>query len=116
MEGSYLDYAATTPVDPRVVAAMEPFWSQIFGNSASIHASGRAAAKELEVSRAQIAQSLGCHPTEIVLTGSGTESANIALRGVAQAARKAGRGSHIITSAFGLGLESGWSVSDKNIS
>lgn len=79
---------------------MEPYWTMIYGNSASIHAFGRAAAKELEAARGQVADILGCHPTEVVFAASGTESSNLAIRGVARAALKAGRGNHIITSAI----------------
>jgi cysteine desulfurase len=99
-EPIYLDYAATTPVDPRVVAAMEPYWSEVFGNSASLHAHGRAAAQGLEAARGQVADVLGCHPTEIIFTGNGTESDNLALWGVAWAARSARRGNHIIITAI----------------
>jgi cysteine desulfurase len=96
----YLDYAATTPVDRRVVAAMEPYWTELYGNSASIHTFGRAAAKVLEAGLGQVAELLGCHPTEIVFTANGTEGNNLALRGAAQAARRAARGNHIITTAI----------------
>ncbi len=96
----YLDYAATTPVDPRVVTAMEPYWTENHGNSASIHAYGRAAAKGLEAARADVANVLGCHPTEVFFAANGTESNNLAIRGIAFAARKAGRGSHIVTTAI----------------
>ena len=99
-ENTYMDHAATTPVDPRVVAAMEPYWTEFFGNSASIHSYGRAAAKALESARAQVATELGCHPTEVVFTASGTESNNLAIRGVAYASRRAKRGNHIITTAI----------------
>jgi cysteine desulfurase len=99
-ETIYLDHAATTPVDSRVAAAMWPYWTERYGNSASIHAYGRAAAKGLEAARGQVADVLGCHPTEIIFTGGGTESDNLALRGVAWAAREAKKGNHIITSAI----------------
>lgn len=95
----YMDHSATTPVDPRVVEAMLPYFTEVYGNSASIHRFGRAAAKALEESRRTVAAILGCHPTEIVFTGSGTESDNLALRGVAFAQRRAGRGNHIIVSS-----------------
>ncbi len=95
----YMDHSATTPVDPRVVEAMSPYFTEVYGNSASIHRFGRAAAKALEESRRTVAAILGCHPTEIVFTGSGTESDNLALRGVAFAQRRAGRGNHIIVSS-----------------
>ena len=93
----YLDYAATTPVDPRVVDAMQPYWANIFGNSASIHTFGQQAARGLEAARQQVAGVLGCRPTEITFTASGTESDNLAIRGVAWAAQKTQRGNHIIT-------------------
>lgn len=96
----YLDYAATTPVDPRVVDAMAPFWTEIYGNSASIHSYGRAASKGIEQARAKVADVLHCHPTEIIFTAGGTESDNLALRGAAWAARSAGRGNHIVTTAI----------------
>jgi len=95
----YLDHSATTPVDPRVLEAMLPYFTEVYGNSASIHRFGRAAAKALEESRRAVAAILGCHPTEIVFTGSGTESDNMALRGVAFAQRRAGRGNHLIVSS-----------------
>jgi cysteine desulfurase len=96
-DGVYLDYAATTPVDPRVVEAMQPYWTQVYGNSASIHSLGRRAARGLEAARQQVADVLACRPTEIVFTASGTESDNLAIRGVAWAARQARQGRHIIT-------------------
>jgi cysteine desulfurase len=96
----YLDHSATTPADPRVVEAMAPYWSECFGNSESSHAFGRAAADALEQARQTVADVLGCRPSEIVFTGSGTEADNLALRGVAWAARQSGRGSHIVTTSI----------------
>jgi len=93
----YLDHSATTPVDPRVVEAMAPYWSKAFGNSESSHTFGQAAASGLEQARQTVADVLGCRPAEIVFTGSGTEADNLALRGVAWAARQSGRGDHIVT-------------------
>jgi len=92
----YLDHAATTPVDPRVVEAMQPYWSQVYGNTSSIHSVGRAALKALEEARQTVADILGCHPTEIVFTGCGTESDNLAVRGAALAGQRVGR-RHVIT-------------------
>jgi len=92
-----MDHSATTPVDPRVVAAMAPYWSDIFGNSESSHSFGRAAAAALEQARQTVADVLGCRSSEIIFTGSGTEANNLALRGAAWAARAAGRGNHIVT-------------------
>jgi len=92
----YLDHAATTPVDPRAVEAMQPYWSQVYGNTSSIHSVGRAALKVLEEARQTVADILGCHPTEVVFTGCGTESDNLAVRGAALAGLRSGR-RHIIT-------------------
>jgi cysteine desulfurase len=93
----YLDHAATTPVDPRVVEAMQPYWTDRFGNTSSIHAVGREAQQGLENARRDVAEILNCDPHEIIFTGCGTESDNLALRGIAWAARKSSRGNHIIT-------------------
>jgi len=93
----YIDHAATTAVDPRVVEAMAPYWSEVPGNSESSHAFGQAAASALEQARQTVADVLGCRPAEIVFTGSGTEANNLALRGVAWAARQSGHGNHIVT-------------------
>lgn len=95
----YLDYAATTPVDPRVVQAMLPFFTERFGNPSSLYAIGRDAHAALEDARERVAAGIGAkHPTEVVFTGSGTESDNSALLGIA--ARKAPDGGHLIISAF----------------
>ena len=93
----YLDHAATTAMDSRVVEAMAPYWSEVSGNSESSHAFGQAAASALEQARQTVADVLGCRPAEIVFTGSGTEANNLALRGVAWAARQSGHGNHIVT-------------------
>ena len=97
----YLDYQATTPVDPRVVAAMLPYLTNQYGNPSSSHTYGRAAAKAVETARAQVAALIGAHqPAEIVFTSSGTESNHLALTGVAHAARAAGRGRHVVTTTI----------------
>jgi cysteine desulfurase len=96
----YLDHAATTPVDPVVLEAMIPYFTTHFGNPSSIYRIGRAALHALDEARDQIASILGASPREIIFTGSGSESDNLAIRGVALAQRQAGRGSHIITSAI----------------
>jgi len=93
----YLDHSGTTPVDPRVVEAMASYWTDIFGNSESPHAFGQEAAGALEQARQTVADLLGCRLSEVVFTGSGTEADNLALRGVAWAAREAGYGNHIVT-------------------
>jgi len=94
----YLDHAATTPVDPRVVVAMLPYFSQTYGNPSSIYAAGRAAHKALDDAREKIAAVLGCRPTELIFTSGGSESDNLAIKGIAQASQK--KGNHIITSAI----------------
>lgn len=96
----YLDHSATTPVDPRVVEAMAPYWSGSFGNSESSHAFGREALNALEQARQSAAEVLGCRPSEVAFVGSGTEADNLALRGAAWAARKSGRGNHVVTTAI----------------
>lgn len=92
----YLDHSATTAVDPRVLEAMAPYWTTIYGNPSSIYGLGRRAAAALEDARRRIARLLNCQPAELIFTSCGTESDNLALRGVALAA--AGRGKrHLIT-------------------
>jgi cysteine desulfurase len=95
----YLDHSATTPTDPRVVEFMAPYWTQVYGNPSSLHVAGKAAARALTASRETVAAVLHCDPAEIVFTSGGTESSNLALRGIALALRERGRGQHIITSA-----------------
>ncbi|PMP74307.1 MAG: cysteine desulfurase NifS [Chloroflexus aggregans] len=95
----YLDYAATTPLDPRVLEAMMPFLSGISGNASSIHQVGRAALQALDDAREQVAFVLGCQPKEIVFTGGGSESINLAIKGVAMALRAQGK-THVISSAI----------------
>lgn len=79
----YLDYAASTPILPEVSAAMQPFFSQKFGNPSSIHSYGRQAREAVESARENIALVLHSTPNEIIFTGSGTESDLLAIRGVA---------------------------------
>ncbi|HVU12164.1 MAG TPA: cysteine desulfurase family protein [Phototrophicaceae bacterium] len=95
----YLDHSATTPTDPRVVAAMLPHFTQDFGNPSSLHDVGKAAARALNNARGAIAAVLNCAPDEMIFTSGGTESSNLALRGVAEAMAGRGRGRHIITTA-----------------
>jgi len=94
----YLDYAATTPLDPRVLEAMMPYLTEKFGNPNSIHAFGREARKAVDEAREKIAALLNCRPSELVFTSGGTESDNLALRGVASAYRQ--KGNHIVTTAI----------------
>ena len=90
----YLDHSATTPVDSRVIEAMLPYFTDKFGNASSLHRWGQAALAALDESRRTIADILHARPNEIVFTGCGSESNNLALRGVALALRS--RGNHII--------------------
>ena len=92
----YLDYAATTPVDHRVVKAMAPFFSEKFANTMSLHAFGQEAKQALEESREVVADLMKAKPNEIIFTGSGTESNNFVLKGIAFANKNKGR--HIIIS------------------
>lgn len=96
----YMDHGASTPVRPEVVEAMLPYWTEHYGNPASAHFFGREAGQGLENSRRQIADLLNAQPTEIVFTGCGSESDNLALRGVMWAARERGHGNHLIVSAI----------------
>lgn len=97
---AYLDYAATTPVRPEVVQAMEPYWTEKFGNPSSVHSWGREARGAVEKAREQVAKILNCQPTEIYFTGTTTLSDNLAIQGIARAEKKKGRGSHLITSSI----------------
>jgi cysteine desulfurase len=94
----YLDYAATTPVDPRVMDAMLPYFSGAFGNPSSIHSFGQRAESAIETARETVASLLNCHPDEIVFTSCGSESDNLALRGVAFAMREKNGANWILTS------------------
>ncbi len=97
MDPIYLDYNATTPVDPLVVAELLPWLNEGFGNPSSNHPYGQRAKQAVEQARARLANLLGCTPAEIVFTSGGTEANNQALIGAALA--NSGRGRHIITSA-----------------
>lgn len=97
MKPIYLDYAATTPVDARVLRAMQPYFSEQFGNASSVYSYGRTARQAVAKARLQAANLLGCDPSEIFFTSGGSESDNWALKGMAFALRRAGKGNHIIT-------------------
>ena len=93
----YLDYAATTPVDPQVMEAMQPYFSQVFGNTSSVHEFGQQAEAALETAREAVAEQLNCRADEIIFTSCGSESDNLALRGAALAARQQRGANHILT-------------------
>ena len=98
MRKVYLDYAGTTPCDPEVIKAMQPYFYDIFGNPSSIHQHGQEAKKAVEVARQILASFLGASPEEIFFTSGGTESDNWAIKGIALANQS--KGNHIITSVI----------------
>lgn len=98
MKQIYMDHGATTPVDPLVVDAMLPYFTETFGNASSLHSFGQEATSALEQSRQQVAASIGAKPEEIIFTSGGTESDNLAIKGIAY--RNSGKGKHIITSTI----------------
>ncbi len=93
-----MDYAATTPVDSRVLKAMNPYFSEKYGNTMSLHKQGREAKKALEESRKSVAALMNAEPDELIFMGSATEANNMVLKGVAYANKK--KGKHIIISAI----------------
>jgi cysteine desulfurase len=92
----YADHNATTPLDPRVLEAMQPYLTEHFGNASSVHIFGREARAAIDDARVRLAKILGALESEIIFTGNGTEADNMAIFGVARANRKRGR--HIIIS------------------
>ncbi|HLD28802.1 MAG TPA: cysteine desulfurase family protein, partial [bacterium] len=98
MNRIYLDHNATTPADPEVVRAMLPYFSEKYGNASSIHFFGQQARNAVEEVRDSVARLIGAQYEEIYFTGGGTESDNLAVKGVCQAAK--GKGNHIITSGI----------------
>ena len=97
MKRTYFDYNATTPVDPEINDFLSSQLADVFGNPSSIHEEGRKAKRVLDDAREGLASFLGCEDDEIVFTGSGSESNNLAIKGIAEDLRDKGR--HIITSA-----------------
>jgi cysteine desulfurase len=98
MNKTYLDYAATTPVDPRVLDAMLPYFTETFGNPSSIHLYGQKAEAAMETARETVAHLLNGKPNEIIFTSCGSESDNLAVRGAALAARAGRRANHLLIS------------------
>jgi cysteine desulfurase len=98
MQRTYLDYAATTPTHPDVLAAMTPFFTESFGNASSIYSYGRESRAAISEARTKVAALIGARDDEIVFTGGGTEADNAALKGVAFAADT--RLNHIITATI----------------
>jgi cysteine desulfurase len=88
----YFDYAATTPLDPAVLRAMQPYFTKEFGNPANLYGFGRAARQAVSEASKKISAALGCAPSEFIFTGSATESDNMAIAGVARANRTNGVG------------------------
>ncbi len=91
----YFDHNATTPVDGEVFEAMKPYLTKEWGNPSSIHWAGRGPRKAIDDAREQVCEFLGCTPVELIFTSSGSESDNLAIKGVAYARKK--KGNHIIT-------------------
>ncbi|UCG10330.1 MAG: cysteine desulfurase [Dehalococcoidia bacterium] len=98
MRKVYLDNAAATPLLPEVREAMLPYLGEVFGNPSSLHDWGDKAREAVESARIQVAQLIGANPEEIIFTGSGTESNNLAIKGLALA--QPGKGKHIVVSAI----------------
>lgn len=97
----YLDYSATTPVDPRVVDAMLPYFTEHYGNPNSLYELGRDAFKKLDAARDEFVALIGAtHPNELIFTGCGTEADNTAILGIADAVRTRNGRDHVIVSAF----------------
>ena len=94
----YLDHAATTALDPRVLDVMLPFFTTEYGNASSIYTLGRHAMQAIDGAREEVAELLGCRPTEVTFTGCGSESDNLAIKGIAFTAQK--KGNHLITSSI----------------
>ena len=97
MDPIYLDYNATTPIDPQVSETILPFITHNYGNPSSTHDYGKVASDAVNHARNQVSAMLNCNPEEIIFTSGGTESNNHALKGIANAYRN--RGNHIITSS-----------------
>ncbi len=100
MQNIYFDHAATTPVDKRVLEAMLPYFSEIYGNASSLHSFGQEALKAIDEARVQVANFLGCETNEIIFTSGATEADNLAIMGVIFASNYLEKKIHIITTEF----------------
>lgn len=98
MKRIYMDHAATTPLAPEVLEAMLPYFTDFYGNASSLHSFGREAKEAIEDARSKVAALINGEPSEIYFTSGGTESDNLALKGIAW--RNKNRGHHIITSSI----------------
>lgn len=96
----YLDHAATTPLADEALEAMLPLLRHEYGNASSIHRAGRVAREAVEEAREQVAAALSVTPLDVLFTSGGTEADNQAVKGIAWAARAAGRGNHVVTTAI----------------
>jgi len=94
----YMDHAGTTPLDPRVLKAKMPYFTERFGNPSSVHTIGQEAKRALDESREKVASMLGCRMSEVVFTSGGTESDNAAIKGAVAALQETGN--HVITSSI----------------
>ena len=95
MQSAYLDYSATTPTDPEVLAAMMPYFTEVFGNPSSVYSFAAKSRKAIDTARSQVARALNADSDEIFFTGSGTEADNWALKGTMEHLRS--KGNHLIT-------------------
>ena len=84
MNTIYLDYAAATPLDPEVFDAMRPYYTEVFYNPSALYAGGREARAALERARESVGQTIGCRPSEVIFTAGGSESTNLAIRGIGE--------------------------------
>src|SRR5690606_6334109 len=99
----YLDHAATTPLDPRVLEAMAPYLTERYGNPSSIYQLGQASRAGIDRARTSVSRVLGCQPGEVLFTGGATESDNLALTGVAWQRRLSkpdGATPHVVTTTI----------------
>ncbi len=102
MERVYMDYAATTPVDPLVLEKMIPYFDKFFGNSSSMHKYGRESSEAVEKARGQVSDLIGCEEEEIIFTSGGTEADNLAIKGIAYNNKqfRSSNGYNIVTSCI----------------